>query len=201
MKLFVPAAAFGVVFALIFTILAVQAQEQPTEHFRIEKPAILSPPVAQSIYENAVDDMAMGYALSAYSPARDYGNWRRYNAFPYLSATHGNRYVNNFANDIAANYGILSPDEKMAPGAVLAKDSFTVTQRRQIFAAALFIMEKLTEGQSPQTADWRYVMVLPDGSVFGDTLGETADHMTFCHECHETVADNDYLFYIPDKYR
>ncbi|MHA1190542.1 MAG: cytochrome P460 family protein, partial [Alphaproteobacteria bacterium] len=142
------------------------AQEGPDSHFRVEQPARLSPPVAQSIYENAADDLAMGYGLSDYQPARDYRLWAKFNTFPYLSATHGNRYVNNFANAKASNYGELAEGEKMVPGAVLAKDSFTVTKGRRVFAAALFLMEKLEAGQNPDTADWRYVLVLPDGSVF-----------------------------------
>ncbi len=189
--------------ALMVTVMAAAAPAQDTRdgHFRVERPARLSPPVAQSIYENAADDLAMGYALSNYEPARNYRLWDRYNTFPYLSATHGNRYVNNFANEVAGAYGKLPEGEAMPPGAVLAKDSFTVTRDRRVFAAALFIMEKLEPGKNPDTGDWRYVMVLPDGSVFGDTLGATREQMDFCHTCHQAVADKDYLFYIPAAYR
>ena len=195
-------AIFGLAALLaLVTSTPPRAQDQTEGHFRVERPARLSPPVAQSIYENAADDLALGYGLSDYLPARNYRRWERFNTFPYLSATHGNRYVNNFANEQAADYGKLAPGEKMPVGAVLAKDSFTVTRERRVFAAALFIMEKLEPARNPDTGDWRYVMVLPDGSVFADTLGPTREQAEFCHACHQAVANRDYLFFIPPAYR
>ena len=37
--------------------------------------------------------------------AADYRGWAIYNTVPYQSATHGGRYVNNYANETAAAYG------------------------------------------------------------------------------------------------
>jgi len=86
-------------------------------------------------------------------------------------------------------------------GAVLVKDSFTVTDDGEIFAGALFVMEKLSPEAYPDTGDWRYQMIMPDGSIFGDTTGEAPQNMEFCHTCHQSVADSDYLFLIPEDYR
>ncbi len=47
----------------------------------------------------------------------------------------------------------------------------------------------------------RYVMIMPDGSYFGDSTGDGAERVGFCDGCHRTVADDDYLFFIPAKYR
>jgi hypothetical protein len=90
----------------------------------------------------------------------------------------------------------------MPAGAVIAKDSLTVTRLGARYPGALFIMEKLAPGTHPETADWRYAMILPDGSFFGDTVQEEMrDKVAFCHDCHEQRADYDYLFFLPDEYR
>ena len=89
--------------------------------------------------------------------ALNFRRWQRFNAAPYKSATHGNRYVNNYANGPAApSYG---------------------------------------------TGDWRYAMIMPDGSYFGDSEGDDPDAVAFCHGCHTARADSDFLFFVPEKVR
>ena len=111
------------------------------------------------------------------------------------------RHVNNYANARAKNYGSLTKGIKLPVGSVLAKDSFTVTEEGKVFAGALFVMEKLSAGASLDNADWRYVMIMPDGSLFGDSMGDGAEEMTFCHVCHKVKASRDYLYFVPKKYR
>ena len=36
----------------------------------------------------------------------------------------------------------------------------TVTDEGKIYPGAMFVMEKLAQGANPETADWRYIMVL-----------------------------------------
>jgi len=170
-------------------------------HFKIKKPARLTAPEAMSVYDNVSEQMFKGYSLSRDPTAVNYGNWRRYNSAPYTSATHGNRYVNNYANAKAQRYGKMKPGEKLLAGAIIAKDSFTVTNDRAVFAGALFLMEKLPAGKSPDTGDWRYQMIMPDGSLFGDSQGTGAKEVAFCHGCHTAKAERDFLFYIPKKFR
>ena len=170
-------------------------------HFKIERPANLSPAEALTIYDNLAETMANAYALSREIAALRYRKWRRYNTAPYRSATHGNRYVNNYANARAAGYGRLKPGEQMPPGTIVAKDSFTVSANGDVYGGPFFVMEKLGKGVSPQTGDWRYAMIMPDGSYFGDSTGDGAQRVGFCNGCHKAVADDDYLFFIPAKYR
>ena len=40
--------------------------------------------------------------------------------------------------------------------------------------APLFLMEKMPAGFSYVTGDWRYIMIMPDGSLFGETRGDGA---------------------------
>ncbi len=177
------------------------AQDTPKQHFKVEKPAKLTPAEALEAYERALEAMGTGYGAADYPPAKAFLKWRRYNKAPYLSATHGNRYVNSYANVVAKSYGNHKPGRVLPVGSILAKDSFTVTGDRKLFPGALFVMEKLAAGASADTADWRYVMVLPDGSLFGDSSGDNPEHMQFCHGCHAQVAEYDYVFFVPSKYR
>jgi hypothetical protein len=144
--------------------------------------------------------MAGGYALAKLPILKNYQNWRRYNSEPYLSATHGQRYVNNYANKLTKNYGHLKKGEAYAPGTVFAKDTITVTSKKKTFPGAMFIMEKLAEGKSPDTGDWRYVMLLPDGSMFGDTTGDDPESVEYCHACHIQKSRQDYVFFVPKQY-
>jgi hypothetical protein len=171
----------------------------PTRHFRVPNPAQLSNADALTIYERIRDDMRAAYRLSR-EPATDrYATWRRYSA-PYRSATHGERYVNNYANAAAGAYGRgVAP---MPAGAVLAKDSFAVTAQGDVFTGPLFLMEKMPPGFSAETRDWRYTMVMPDGSLFGTTSGAGGERVDFCARCHATAgAAADHLFLVPKDYR
>ncbi len=151
-------------------------------------------------YQSIVDRMQRLYAISRDPLALRYREWHRYNDAPYLSATHGNRFVNNYANLIArrAGYGRFEPGDRMPPGAVIAKDSLTVTRLRERLPGALFLMQKLMPGTSPDTGDWRYVMIMPDGSYFGDTTGIAPENVRFCHDCHSEQAETDHLFFVPE---
>ncbi len=175
---------------------------RPKRHFQIQRPAQLTKTEAVTIYQNIGSEVAQGYAVSGESAALEYPKWRRFNDAPYKSKTHGNRYVNNFANAIAAEtYGHMRPHQAMPAGAVLAKDSFTVTADGAVFAGALFVMEKLAAGTKPEDGDWRYVMIMPDGSHFGDSTGDGAERVNFCDECHEKEKLHDRLFFLPEAYR
>lgn len=173
---------------------------KPQQHFSIQEPAKLSNAEAESIYDRIADQMALGYSASGEPAAKVYRKWRRYNIAPYISATHGNRYINHYANSKASRYDRVKGGKKLPVGAIIAKDSFTVLSDGRTSPGALFLMEKLPVGTSPDTGDWRYVMILPDASYFGDT-SDGSEALNFCHSCHTTVADTDYLFYIPEKYR
>ncbi|MBL6927995.1 MAG: cytochrome P460 family protein [Rhodospirillales bacterium] len=175
---------------------------RPKRHFKVQRPASLSPPETLTIYDNIANEMAKGYAVSMDPAARHFRKWRRFNSAPYKSATHGNRYINNYVNGIGVSaYGPMESGEKMPAGSIIAKDSFTVTSDTAVFAGAFFVMEKLAENARPETGDWRYTMIMPDGSYLGDSEGDNADKVAFCHECHKSKAKNDYLFFIPKKYR
>jgi len=175
---------------------------RPTAHFPIENPADLDAEGAERIYRRVLPEMTAGYGMSRLAGSADYTAWPRFNRRPYRSAQHGERFVNNYGNHLADSYGEFEQADQLPQGAVLAKDSFTVTTTGDVFSGALFLMEKMSRGFYPRARDWRYSMILPDGSVLGITLAEGSDRVEFCIDCHEAAGDEqDHLFYIPDAYR
>ncbi len=59
-------------------------------------------------------------------------------------------------------------------------------------------MEKMAPGFSPAGGDWRYTMIMPDGSLFGTTNGEGSSNVTFCSDCHTLRGKRDRLFFVPE---
>ncbi|MEZ5863017.1 MAG: hypothetical protein R3D25_02670 [Geminicoccaceae bacterium] len=175
---------------------------RPDGHFQMPDPAVLDPGMAEHLYGRRVDGMAKNYALSGVPAARFYRSWRRANRAPYRSATHGDRYVNNYVNAIAAGrYGRLADGEAMPVGGILAKDAIAVDRQLRVFDGPLSIMEKMPEGYDPEGRDWRYVLILPDGSIFADSSGINREGTAFCGTCHQRAGDAaDHLFFIPDPY-
>ncbi|MGI9370987.1 MAG: cytochrome P460 family protein [Hyphomicrobiales bacterium] len=190
---------FGLIF--VFTLDSAQSQNATEEHFMAPNPAQLEGQAAEDVYLKLLDAMTEGYRLSRRSTAEDYLDWKRYNTAPYRSATHGRRFVNNYANMISKDYAKYEKAGEMPEGAVIAKDSFTVTEEGNVSPGPLFIMRKMQAGFNAASGDWRYSMIMPDGSFFGETNGEGAQQVKFCIGCHAAVKKNDHLFFVPDKYR
>jgi Cytochrome P460 len=173
----------------------------PRRHFRLPNPAELSNEEAKAIYGNIQEKMARNYASSGVKPARKYQKWQRYNTMPFRSATHGRRFVNHYANPIASAYGKYENAGKLPVGSIIAKDSLAVTDDNKILPGPLFLMEKMPAGFNYVSGDWRYTMVMPDGSMFGTTNGVGSDNVKFCIACHLAVEAQDHLYFPPKQYR
>ncbi len=175
--------------------------KKPRRHFRIRNPKKLTPEEAQTIYDELRKTMGSGYALSKHPAVKAYQRWRRYNTTPYRSASHGQRYLNNYANAKGVAYGMFEKAGRLPVGAVIAKDSFTVTEEGAVSAGPLFIMEKMPQGFNYVSGDWRYTMIMPDGSIFGETKGENTEAVKFCISCHLAAEKNDHLKFMPNEVR
>ena len=173
----------------------------PKSHFKVERPADLFPNTAETIYQNIRVEMASGYALARLEKVRRYLTWRRFNSAPYRSATHGARYVNNYSNRVGESYGLFEDAGPLPLGTVLLKDSFTATANGAIFPGPMFVMEKMADGFNRASGNWRYTMVMPDGSLFGETNGVSSDNVQFCIGCHAMRAEWDHLFFLPAEFR
>lgn len=177
------------------------AQFEPEGHFVTLNAADPPPEKAAELYQSIQNDMQDRYARSDEPSAGVYQNWQQFNTAPYRSKTHGERFVNNYGNDKAADYKAVKDGKPMPAGAILAKDAFAITEDGDVYAQSLFLMEKLPKGASKVTGDWRYVMITPAGEAYGDTNGENPEKVDFCHQCHKSVQNSDYLFYVPKAYR
>ena len=163
----------------------------------------LSPAEARAAYDCLKGSMAGGYAKAGVKDVQGYSGWTNVASSPYQSATHGNRYVNNFANKYAAyRYKLYEKAGSMPVGSVIAKDSFLVKANGKLAAGPLFIMKKMPAGFSKDTGNWQYSMIMPNGKLVGTTNGKGSATMKFCAECHASVAeDQDSLFFLPAEYR
>ncbi len=143
--------------------------------------------------------MIEAYAGSGIEAATSYDGWPRFSTVAYQSATHGMRYVQNYAapGEAAEAYGRFEEVGRMPTGAVLAKDSFVAHPNGGLAVGPLFLMERLEDDASPDTAGWLYTMVMPGGAV-----DRSAGTQAFCAECHAAVADfQDSLFFLPSELR
>ncbi len=157
---------------------------------------------AVAVYDCLLKELKAAYAKSDNDIALSYMSWPRYSKQAYLSGTHGNRYVQNYANAEARAYGAYEKAGTMPVGSAIAKDSFAVTADGKVTIGPLFLMEKMNAGFSPSSGDWRYTMIMPNGSVFGTTLGAGGAKVRFCAECHMSVTpDVDSMMFMPDEYR
>ena len=143
------------------------------------------------------------WAESDRSEGADFTGWTNFAATPYISFTHGERFATNHANLIAAEvYGLYEDIGEMPAGGIVAKPTFSIGPDGQAYWETLFLMEKAESGASPDTNDWIYTAILPDGSLMGRTLGENSDGMFFCAACHMGMSDNtDDLLFMEEQYR
>lgn len=150
-----------------------------------------------------LNDLRDAYARSGNEHAEEFTDWRRYSQRPYISATHGNRYVQNYGNDVGKAYANYERSGTMPEGAVFAKDSFSVNAKGQAQLGPLFLMEKMATGWSPASDDWRYTLIMPNGQVVGTTKGEGSGNVEFCIACHlhGAVESSDSLLFLPEELR
>lgn len=173
----------------------------PRRHYRIGDPAELSGARAEEIYEGLRRELGRRYAESDDATAAEYQAWTRFNTVPYRSMTHGRRFVNNYANDIAGDYGKGKAAGRFPVGSVIAKDSFVVTAEGAIQPGPLFVMEKMPAGFNYVTGDWRYTMITKAGALAGRTLGAGAERVEFCIACHLAQEEQDHLYFVPKAFR
>ncbi len=166
------------------------------------EPPELTATEANSVYDCLKAELTAGYAKSGRRDAGTYVGWDLYNTQPYLSDSHGLRFVNNYANAQARNYGKFEDAGLMAVGARIAKDSFTVQPNGRVSPGPLFMMEKMPAGFNKASHNWKYSMIMPNGQLFGETGGKNSAAMRFCYECHSvSFPDTDNLFFLPLDYR
>ncbi|MET1416653.1 cytochrome P460 family protein [Roseibium sp. HPY-6] len=140
---------------------------------------------AQSIYDCLKSDLQTGYqnGPKRWIPAdfvKDYPNWTQASAFPAAPGFHGGRFLMTYVNSIGADEYLKYKAENVTvpAGTRIAKESFSVDGDGKVSKGPLFLMEKVAGGKSPDTGDWYYMMVSPNGSP------QAVNVITACSECH-----------------
>ena len=175
--------------------------EQPRRHFRLKNAERLEATEAQRLYTIVKSALAAGYIESGMTVAAEYQGWTKYNTLPYPSVTHGNHYLNNYANTKALAYGEYEQAGRLPVGAVIVKDSFAKTETGGILLGPLFVMEKMPAGFNYASGDWKYTLVGPDGLLLGETNGVGSKRVEYCISCHLAAEDTDHLFFVPQDVR
>jgi hypothetical protein len=180
---------------------AQDSTEVPLGHFKFENAALLSDEEAASIYERIAMDMAARYKLSHLPEIKNYRRGKSAVRNVYRATAHGNRYHNVFVNSLGKSYLNYLDAGTMPAGTLIFKDSFTVNKQGGVFPGTLAIMEKMPEGFNSRSGNWRFTMVMPDGSILGKLKGEGSAKVEFCVDCHMKSKQYDYLFFPPKEYR
>lgn len=133
----------------------------------------------------------------------EFVEWTNFATAPYISATHGERFVTNYVNEVGDEaYGRYEEIGQMPAGGIVAKPSFTISKDGEAELGPLFLMEKMEDGFHDASDDWRYSMVMPDGTLAGETQGHNADQVEFCIGCHMAAPEeSDSLLFLPGDLR
>jgi hypothetical protein len=174
----------------------------PLVHPKITNSATLTGARAELIYQAVRGQLRKSY-LRADNPITEaYQSWRRYNRTPYRSPNHGERFVNHYANAEAAGYGEFENLSPLPEGAIIIKDSFSLTRSGDLRSGPFFMMEKMPAGFPSLAGTWRFMMLRGDGTMVGITDGSGSDKVRFCAECHyKSGPKHDYLFFMPQDAR
>lgn len=146
-----------------------------------------------ALYACVVDDLAAGYAAEGHEIGSVYRDWTPTATGPYNPGPHGERFLNTFANEVAAEqYNQYAFGEfEMPVGSVLAKESYKLRDDGTPRRGPLFIMTKVEAGgEAAEFDNWVYSAVQPNGKNMGVK-------QSFCHNCHQAFADQDSMGY-PD---
>lgn len=150
-----------------------------------------------ALYDCLADKLAEGYGKAGDEVGANYRSWAPTSTRPAIQGAHGNRILNTFANDIAAEQYLKYQEEDftMPVGSVLAKESITISiKKKTARPGPLLMMTKMEVGSMPETNDWLYTGVQPNGKTM-------KVKQSFCHDCHEAYEDSDFLAYPMEEVR
>ena len=170
------------------TITAASAQEAC--RIDVDDPYDLDEAGVTALYDCIEGKLAEAYASGDSEIGAQYRDWTVAATLPALAGTHGDRFVQTYANEIAAEQYLKFEEDGvvMPAGSILAKESYKVGKDGAANPGPLFTMVKLEAGASPDTADWEYGGVQPNGKPMGIK-------QSFCHDCHGAYDSQDALAY------
>ncbi len=173
------------------TAVASECKVDVTDPFDLDAAAITE------IYDCLKDEMVESYSKEGNEVAAAYRDWTVSSTRPAVAGAHGNRLLQTFANEAAAEQYLKFADEGvvMPVGSVLAKESITISKKKKAAVTGpLFIMTKVEAGGAPETADWVYSAVQPNGKPM-------KFKQSFCHDCHVSWEAQDMMAYPLEEVR
>lgn len=185
------AAVLSVALAANTAAQAQDCQVSTTEPFDLTEADIAS------IYDCIGDRMVDAYSQGGDMVAKTYRNWTITGTRHGVAGAHGNRLLLTYANDIAAEQYLKFAEEGvvMLVGSRLAKESIKINKKKNAAVVGpLFIMTKLETGAAPETSDWLYGGIQPNGKPL-------KFKQSFCHDCHQSWEDQDFLAYPLEEVR
>ena len=157
---------------------------------------------ASKVYDCLKQSLLAGYMKGPkfWIPADRVSNYRKWapvSKVPANPGMHGGRFLFTYVNNIGAKEYLKYAEEgvKMPAGTLIAKESFSVTKKGEAKPGPLFFMEKAKAGKSPQTNDWYYYLVAPNGRPLAVKVVKA------CHACHSGFAERDNLGYPVEEAR
>ncbi len=189
MKTFVSAAAL--------CLFAGAASAQDCAAVTVEDSFDLDEAAIGVLYTCLKDKMAEGYAKGGHEVGSAFRDWTVTSTRPAVAGPHGNRLLQTFVNDVAAEQYLKFEEEgvEMPVGSVLAKESITVSiKKKKARVGPLFIMEKVGLDAAPDTMGWLYDAVQPNGKPM-------KIKQSFCHDCHVAFEDQDAMGYPLEEVR
>jgi hypothetical protein len=187
----ISAAAFGLALSASSAFAADCAVITVEDQFDLEADEIVA------LYECLEETLIEGYGREGDEIGANYRTWAPTSTRAAIQGAHGNRILNTFANDIAAEQYLKYEEEgfTMPVGSILAKESITVSiKKKKARPGPLLMMTKMEAGSIPETNDWLYTGVQPNGKTM-------KVKQSFCHDCHAPYEDSDFLAYPMEEVR
>lgn len=190
-------AAAALPLALALALLPGQQAAAQTCAANVEDAFDLDEAAIAEIYACIQDRMPEAYAQGGDAVAAAYRSWTVTASRPAVQGSHGSRLLLTFANDAAAGQYLefAEEDVTMPAGSVLAKESITIsTKNQEARVGPLFIMTKGEAGSAPETGDWTYAGIQPNGKPMKFA-------QSFCHDCHIAWEAQDMMAYPMEEVR
>lgn len=149
--------------------------------------------VAQMTNPCAAKGTAATQDPAAQAAFKQFKSWKKVNAEPVKSETHGNTLVFTYISR-EAEAAAMSGKFPFADGSVLVKDSFADAGGKPGEHGSVFVMEKRKKGYDAANGDWHYAVLGADGAVQMTGSGEAGSPTQFCAACHRSAKANDYVF-------
>jgi hypothetical protein len=160
---------------------------------------------ASSADRSKVDQYSQYAALEA---GADYKKWKKMNKAPFLSPTHGNRFVDVYVNDVGAA-AYQSGSDGLPVGSIVVKTSWeTENGKPTQVAGPIFVMAKRAAGFNPPRQDWWYALhweTVPShwqarmGGATQVYWRSPSPRVDYCWDCHEGYDRQ--IGFVPEESR